>query len=231
MIAEAHPRQREREAGGSELSGRAAAGKTARQSAAQRLGAAVVGAVLLLAAFSGAAPAAQGEDGAARANGRWISEAGFIGGYGTAPIDEGRYKTALLIAHIGMDVNRFLPGLRGHRGTLSLFLEPQFNPVLKPSAVEFGLGIGLQYAYPLTERISPYILLVTGPHYITVDTTTQADGFSFSNAIGVGFYLTLTKGVALNCGYRRRHVSNAELRQPNSGIDSDIGLLGVSFFF
>ncbi|MHB8771966.1 MAG: acyloxyacyl hydrolase [Syntrophales bacterium] len=231
MIAEARPRQREREAAGTKRSGRAAGRKTVMTSAAQRLGPAIIGAALLLAALSGAALAGERNNDASRADGQWINEAGFIGGYGTAPIDEGRYKTMLLIAHIGTNVNRFLPALRGHRGTLSLFLEPQFNPVLKPSAVEFGLGIGLQYAYPLTEWISPYILLATGPHYITVDTTTQADGFNFSNAIGVGFYLTLTKGVALNCGYRHRHVSNAELRQPNSGIDSDIGLVGVSYFF
>jgi lipid A 3-O-deacylase len=191
----------------------------------------LIGAVLLLAAIPGVTSAAEETGAAKQTNHGWISEAGFISGYGNASIDEGSYKTLLLIAHIGADINRFIPALRHHRGVLSFFLEPQFNPVLKPSENEFGLGIGLQYTYPLTESIAPYFLLVTGPHYISVDTTTQAEGFSFSNAAGIGLYVSLTKNIALNCGYRIRHVSNADLKQPNSGINSHIGLLGVSFFF
>jgi lipid A 3-O-deacylase len=191
----------------------------------------VIGAVLLLTALPGATSTAQERGDAKQVNHRWISEAGFISGYGNASIDEGSYKTLLLIAHIGADINRFIPALRNHRGALSFFLEPQVNPALQQSDIEFGLGIGLQYTYPLMELISPYFLLVTGPHYISVDTTTQSGGFNFATAAGVGFYVSLAKKIALNCGYRYRHVSNAELRQPNGGINSHIGLLGVSFFF
>ena len=67
------------------------------------------------------------------------------------------------------------------------------NPALQQSDIEFGLGIGLQYTYPLMELISPYFLLVTGPHYISVDTTTQSGGFNFATAAGVGFYVSLAK--------------------------------------
>ncbi len=191
----------------------------------------MIGAVLLLATVPGTVHAAEEMGAANRPNHRWISEAGFIAGYGRASIDEGSYKMLLLIAHFGTDINRFIPALRHHRGVLSFFLEPQFNPVLTPSESEVGLGIGLQYTYPLTELMAPYFLLVTGPHYISVDTTTQAEGYNFASAAGVGLYISLAKNIALNCGYRYRHVSNAELRQPNGGINSHIGLLGLSFFF
>ncbi len=191
----------------------------------------LIGAVLLLATVPGTVKAGEILGSAQQAEHRWITESGFITGYGRGSIDEGSYKTLLLIAHIGADINRFIPALRHHRGVLSFFLEPQFNPVLTPSESEFGLGVGLQYAYPLTEWISPYFLLVTGPHYISVDTTTQAEGFNFSSAAGVGLYISLTKNIALNCGYRLRHISNADLKLPNGGINSHIGLLGVSFFF
>jgi lipid A 3-O-deacylase len=185
---------------------------------------------LLLAAFPRTAHAEDRWD-AGRANHRWISEAGFISGYGNASIDEGSYKTLLLIAHIGTDLNRFIPALRDHRGALSFFLEPQINPALQQSDIECGLGIGLQYAYPLTESIAPYVLVMTGPHYISIDTTSQAEGLNFASAAGVGFYFSLTPNIALNCGYRYRHISNADLKQPNGGINSHIGLLGLSFFF
>jgi lipid A 3-O-deacylase len=191
----------------------------------------LIGAVLLLAAAPGAVSAASEKGDAKQANHRWLTEVGFISGYGNASIDEGSYKTLMMIAHLASNINRFIPALRHHRGALSFILEPQFNPALQHSDIEFGLGIGFQYSYPLTESISPYILLVTGPHYISVETTTQSRGFNFSNAAGVGFYLALTKNIALNCGYRYRHVSDADLRIPNGGINSHIGLLGVSFFF
>ena len=191
----------------------------------------LIGFVLLVATVPGTVQAAEEMGAANRPNHQWISEAGLIAGYGRASIDEGGYKTLLLIGHIGTDITRFIPALRNQRGSLSFFLEPQFNPVLTPSEFEVGLGIGLQYTYPLTELIAPYFLLVTGPHYISVDTTTQAEGYNFASAAGVGLYISLAKNIALNCGYRYRHVSNAELRQPNGGINSHIGLLGVSFFF
>ncbi|MCE5265151.1 MAG: acyloxyacyl hydrolase [Deltaproteobacteria bacterium] len=39
------------------------------------------------------------------------------------------------------------------------------------------------------------------------------------------------ESVAHNLGYRYRHISNADLRQPNGGINGHIGHLGLSFFF
>lgn len=189
-------------------------------------------AVLLLTAIpcTGAAAAEEGDG--KRAGTSWFTEAGFIGGYGDASLDEGVYRTLLMMGHLAKDITHFIPVLKTHRGTLSLFLEPQFNYVLKPAGeIEFGLGIGFQYAYPVTERISPYILVVTGPQLISIDSSTQANGLNFASALGIGIYLSLTKDLALNLGYRHRHVSNAELNKPNEGIDSEIGILGLSYFF
>ncbi len=188
--------------------------------------------LLVLTVIPGALMASEERGEGKRTGGAWITEAGFISGYGDASLDEGVYRTLLVIGHLGKEINHAIPALRGHRGTLSIFLEPQVNTVLKPAGeMEFGLGIGIQYAYPVTERISPYLLVVSGPHYISFDSPTQAKGFNFSSAIGAGIYLALRKDMALNLGYRHRHVSNADLKKPNEGIDSELGLLGLSFFF
>ena len=192
----------------------------------------VLAVMLLWASFPGTVGAADRASDHEKRGHRWITEVGWFAGYGSgAHIYEGHYDTLLLVAHIGSNVNRFIPALERHRGALSLFLEPQFNPVLRRSEYEFGLGIGVQYTYALTEWLSPYLLLATGPHYISIDTETQAKGFNFSNAAGIGFYIPLNKNAAVNCGYRLRHVSNADLKEPNGGIDNHVGLLGVSFFF
>ena len=117
-------------------------------------------------------------------------------------------------------------------GSLSIHLEPQFNPVIAPETdFEFGIGLGVQYTHPLTDRLSAYISGSAGPHYISVVTRDQANGFIFSSAIGAGLYFFITKNSALSLGYRLRHLSNAGFTTPNQGINSHFGVIGYSVFF
>jgi len=161
-----------------------------------------------------------------------ITESGFITGFGNATIHEGDYQTALLVWHLGLNLDRFFPSLKNHRGTLSFFIEPQFNPVFNPETdFEFGLGIGLQYQYPFSDRLSFYALGSMGPHYISVVTRKQENGFIFADTLGAGLYFHLTGRSALNVGYRFRHMSNADFNKPNGGIESHFGVIGYSVFF
>ncbi len=161
-----------------------------------------------------------------------FKEVGLITGYGRAKMTEGQYETIPVILHFGVDLSNYLPGLRGHRGLLTAYLEPQVNPVIHPeNDVEFGLGVGLQYQYPVTTFLSLYANASTGPYYVTVDTTDQADGFIFANSVGAGGYFFLNKNTAVNVGYKFRHMSNARTREPNGGIDSHFGVIGISFFY
>ena len=107
-----------------------------------------------------------------RAGGRFFTEMGFITGFGSASLPEGSYQPVFLIGHFGVDLKRYFSGLNNHRGTLSVFLEPQINPVVNPQTdFELGIGIGLQYMYPVMDKLSIYILGSVGPHYISVVTT------------------------------------------------------------
>ncbi|MCG6534266.1 MAG: acyloxyacyl hydrolase [Syntrophales bacterium LBB04] len=160
------------------------------------------------------------------------NESAFIGGIGTGTIQEGRYQPALLIWHVGFDLKKDFPGLTTHRGSLSAFFEPQFNPSHNPdNNFEFGIGVGIQYRYPLTEKIWGYLLGSIGPHYISLVTESQANGFIFSDTLGGGLYYFLSEGSAINIGYRFRHMSNAGLRYPNGGINTDILTVGYAIFF
>ena len=163
---------------------------------------------------------------------RFFTEMGFITGFGSASIPEGNYQPIFLIGHFGVDLKRYFSGLKNHSGTLSVFLEPQINPVVNPQTdFEFGIGIGLQYMHPIIGNLSAYVLGSIGPHYISVVTTKQASGFIFADTIGAGFYYYLTKDSAINVGYRFRHMSNANLADPNGGIDTSSGVIGYSVFF
>lgn len=161
-----------------------------------------------------------------------LTESGIIAGYGTGDVKEGNYEPVLLIWHLGCDLKRFIPELKNYSGTFSIYLEPQINPVFeRETDLEFGIGVGLKYLHPVTEKISAYIFGSVGPHYITVETRDQANGFIFSNTIGAGFSFFLTEKSSLNLGYGLRHMSNACTRKPNGGINTHFGTIGYSVYF
>ena len=151
---------------------------------------------------------------------------------GTGGTSEGDYNPILLIWHLGSDLKRYLAPLNEHKGTLSFILEPQVNPAFNPRTdIEFGVGVGLKYAYPVTEKISPYIMGTVGPHFFTLKNEDQATGFVFANTFGAGLYFYLDKKSAINLGYRYRHISNAGIKDPNGGINTQFGVIGYSIFF
>lgn len=189
-------------------------------------------AVLAILLFGTYAYADENSPGAVSAGSRLFTESGVITGFGSASIDEGDYQTILLIWHLGIDMKRFLPELENSKGKLSFYLEPQINPVVDPeTGIECGVSLGFKCMYPITGKLSPYIMVGVGPHYISVNTKKQADGFIFSDTIGVGFYYYLTEDSAINMGYRLRHMSNVGIEKPNGGIDSHFGTIGYSMFF
>ena len=166
------------------------------------------------------------------AHDRLFTESGIVTGFGSGSIAEGDYQPILLIWHLGIDLKKLFPELKNQKGKLTFFLEPQVNPVVNPKTdFECGIGLGFKYMYPVTDKLSPYIMGGVGPHYISAVTKDQANGFIFADTIGIGFYYFITEKSAINLGYRFRHLSNAGLADPNSGIDTHSGTIGYSVFF
>jgi hypothetical protein len=159
---------------------------------------------------------------------------GFGYGINNQNIPEGRYTPVFLIGHFGLDLVRAKEKMRPQR--FMLFFEPQINPVVlqKPGrngqSLEFGINVGLQHLYPLSRNLYVYALISTGPQVITVRTDRQARGFIFSDNMGAGTYFLLGKKMALNTGFRIRHMSNANLEMPNHGINTMNFFVGVSRF-
>jgi len=162
-----------------------------------------------------------------------VSESGVMMGYGYTKVAEGRYKPFLMIWHVGFNLKEFSSGQSdGRKNTLSWYLEPQINPSFSPRTdVEFGVGVGLKYMHHITDRLSAYAMASVGPHWITFQTSDQADGFIFSDTVGVGLAIFVTDRSSFNLEFRARHISNGELAQPNVGIDSLFGAVGYSVFF
>ena len=164
---------------------------------------------------------------------RWFTESGLLIGYGTSNIADGRhYEPILLIWQLSKDLRPYWEPLKKHQGSLSFIFEPQLNLAFNPrSDVEFGIGLGLKYTYPLMDRLHLYILGSTGPHYMALQTDEQASGFIFADTVGVGLSYRLTPGSAISLGYRYRHLSNAGLKSPNSGVNTQFFTIGYSAYF
>lgn len=162
-----------------------------------------------------------------------LRESGFIAGFGNTWIDHGqKVETMPMIWRFGLDAKELLPALKCLKGDWTIVLEPQVSPVLKPDKeIEFGVGVGIQYTCALSKKCHPYILAVIGPHFITAGTEDQTMGFIFSESVGAGVYLFLNRRMALNVGYRYRHLSNAGLSYPNGGINHHFGMMGFSCFY
>jgi hypothetical protein len=114
------------------------------------------------------------------------------------------------------------------------YAEPQFNLVKAGSTksgsfdYEYGLNLGIRNYIKINEGFYLYQMLGSGPHYISAEVVRQASGFIFSDNFAVGTFLRLNKKLFLNVQYVQRHISNANLKAPNGGINFYNVVIGVS---
>lgn len=153
--------------------------------------------------------------------------AGAIVGYGHQINIETKYNPIFFAGDFSWQF-----GKTRKKNFLALYLEPQFNLVatIRPLDIEFGSNIGLRYYEQLAPGFLLYQMLGSGPHYITADLPRQARGFIFSDNLAVGFFKQLhkEKPLSLNMQFRVRHISNAGLKLPNSGVNTLNVLVGLS---
>jgi len=124
--------------------------------------------------------------------------------------------------------------LKKKKSNLYVYLEPQlvlvsFNPKTDKE-IEFGANLGFEYQVPLFSEKTYFTLAIgSGPHFITVETDLQTKGYIFSDNFEAGFRQKLGKSnldLLLKC--RFRHISNADLKLPNGGIDNWFIVLGLT---
>jgi hypothetical protein len=99
------------------------------------------------------------------------------------------------------------------------YLEERDRQTAKKTMKEYSLGIGVISRYNFTENMSAYALGSVGPMIIDTRTERMAKGFSFSDIFSFGFSYKIEK-IILDLRYGVRHVSNFQLKNPNSGYNS-----------
>lgn len=195
-----------------------------------------LGVFLVLALFSvlGFVPVASAER-ASEGLGQWLQEVGIVTGYITGDLkDQDDLQAVALGVRFGFDLKPFTKKMFNFepKGLLQIVYEPFLNTITSPRAnIELGLPFFLKYAYPLTEKLYPFVEVGTGPYYMTLSTYEQSTQFNFISQGGVGLSYFIKDDLSLNIEYRRRHVSNASIKEPNGGIDADVYLVGLSWYY
>ena len=124
--------------------------------------------------------------------------------------------------------------LKGKKNDLFIYLEPQlvgvlFSPEGRDKEIEFGANLGLEYRVNFSEKTALIGAIGAGPHYMSAEIQKQANGFIFSDNFTLGLKQTLGDSKTdLHLRARFRHLSNANLKQPNQGIDSWFLIFGAT---
>mgnify|MGYP003757987089 CR=1 FL=1 len=106
-------------------------------------------------------------------------------------------------------------------------LEPFFSFVPLPEvAAEAGLVFFIKYTVPIKSPVKPYVRGGSGVILLSRETEEQSSLFDFASQMGLGVSIDIWGERSLLLEYRYRHVSNCDLKHPNSGIDSYIWVLG-----
>lgn len=185
---------------------------------------------LFIFAVSPTSYAQTGEDRA-----EYSKEFGVFSGWASGKLKyfQGDYEMVPLHFQFGFDITSLLENINiNTQGKLKFLFEPFLNTIIKPNSnVEVGNNFMLKYAYPITQKFSFFLEGGLGLLYTTQHTYEQATQFNFSEQLGGGVSYRFSKDKALSVGYRRRHYSNADIEEPNAGIDMDYILCGITIYY
>jgi hypothetical protein len=167
--------------------------------------------------------------------GQWLQEFGVVMGFVDGRLKRQDDLNAIATGlRFGFDLKPFTKKVFNFepKGMLEIVYEPFINTITSPRTnVEFGLPFFFKYAYPLTDKLYPFVEVGTGPYYMSLGTYEQSTQFNFISQGGAGLMYFIKDDTALSVEYRRRHVSNASIEEPNGGIDANVYLVGLSWYF
>ena len=128
----------------------------------------------------------------------------------------------------------FSPLLAGSpvHGAFEIGLEPLYQQYTKPERVYFaGLGLNVRYHFLALGRLVPYAEMAAFAGRTNLKIPEIRSEFTFLLWAGGGLSYFVTDRAAVYAGYRYEHISNGNTAQPNRGLETNAGVLGISFFF
>ena len=156
-----------------------------------------------------------------------------VGGGRSLPRDDPEVQPVTsynLLPHLGYFVTDEV-GPRWVRGNLEILLEPTLiylDGVRTATVV--GAAVLPRWVFAVSPRVRPYVETGGGVVGGEVDLRQTNCDFNFLFEAGAGAMMFLTDRVALTVGARYHHLSNGDRCAKNAGINSVIGVVGISYF-
>jgi hypothetical protein len=117
---------------------------------------------------------------------------------------------------------------RWYHGQLDGLLIATVLAGLEPNGgYSVGAIANLRYSFRPEQRLRPYVDGGIGVGYLAFDLASQSNGFSFYLQGGLGLKWQVRPRYALTASVLWHHISNAQLRFPNNGIDDILFQIGV----
>ncbi len=122
--------------------------------------------------------------------------------------------------------------------SMDLLVQPQTNFTLYRTrdtvtnyynGFECGLNVGVVMRKTLSDLLSVYLIISSGPHYVSGVPERQSPGFLFSDNIFAGAKVKLGDDLYFDLRPGFRHISNANLQKPNGGVNTLVFNFGLEF--
>lgn len=153
-------------------------------------------------------------------------------GIGKLRVGQGTFHAVPLFVDLDYDIKGFFEKIHLNTpGLMEFVLEPFASYIVDPrSDAEIGTNFLIKIGIlPETSKIQPYFKGGVGMLYMTLHTVEQSTQFNFNEYAGLGVHYFFRKNMAFTLEYRFRHVSNAGIDSPNTGLNTNFAICGVSF--
>jgi hypothetical protein len=156
-----------------------------------------------------------------------------IAGAGGASLPKGDLDTVTsyqLLPHVGYFATNEV-GQEAVRGNLEILVEPALIRLDgSKSATVAGVSVLPRWLFAASPRVRPYLEVGAGILGGQVDLPQTNCDVNFLLTGGAGAMVFLAERVALTFGARVQHISNGDRCSENRGINSIIGVVGISYF-
>lgn len=154
-----------------------------------------------------------------------IDAVDVLGGYFDADIDQKKFYRGYPVM-IGLSYSD------KNNKQVSYIVEPFFTTIAKTDKnIEVGSNLLLKYTTPQFGKVALYFKGGLGIMYMTAHTREQSTQVNFASQGGLGLNFFVTEKAALSFEHRFRHISNCSMGNINKGINAQISLIGLTYFF
>ena len=106
----------------------------------------------------------------------------------------------------------------------------EFSTTGETKGEEWGFTAGLAPRIHSEDRnMAIYLLVSSGPIYVTGTPERQAHGINFASNFMAGVYYQIMPKVNLDFRSGFRHLSNSQIRYPNAGLNNLVWSVGVNY--